>query len=140
MCSVMSSSNLQKPGLSCHHVIGGGDSAAEEATYLMNKITVLWNTECQGEGVSLNDLRIKNTLTGHESDLPAKGLFYAIGHEPVIGLVRDQSQPMQMDTFSLSRGQLRRPYGACLPRAMSRISVIGRRLRVRGVAHGGSRS
>ena len=89
----MGSSNLQREALSCHHVIGGGNSAAEEATYLMNKITVSWNTvavECQGDGDPLNDLRIKNTLTGHESDLPAKGLFYAIGHEPVMGLVRDQ--------------------------------------------------
>jgi thioredoxin reductase (NADPH) len=40
----------------------------------------------------LNNLRIKNTLTGQESDLPVKGLFYAIGHEPATALVRDQLQ------------------------------------------------
>ncbi|KAF8495665.1 thioredoxin reductase [Russula emetica] len=104
-------------------VIGGGDSAAEEATYLTKygsqvyvlvrrgelraskimakrllsnaKITVLWNTvavECQGDGDLLNNLRVKNTLTGQESDLPVKGLFYAIGHEPATALVRDQLQ------------------------------------------------
>ncbi|KAF8477945.1 hypothetical protein DFH94DRAFT_683119 [Russula ochroleuca] len=112
-------------------VIGGGDSAAEEATYLTkygsqvyvlvrrgelraSKImakrllsnakiphaltppkTVLWNTvavECQGDGDLLNNLRVKNTLTGQESDLPVKGLFYAIGHEPATALVRDQLQ------------------------------------------------
>ncbi|KAI0292417.1 thioredoxin reductase [Russula brevipes] len=59
------------------------------------KITVLWNTvavECQGDGDLLNNLRIKNTHTGQESDLPVKGLFYAIGHEPATGLVRDQLQ------------------------------------------------
>ncbi|KAF9231013.1 hypothetical protein BU15DRAFT_90995 [Melanogaster broomeanus] len=102
-------------------VIGGGDSAAEEATYLtkygshvyvlvrrselraskimakrlMNnpKITILWNTvatECQGDGDLLNNLRIKNLLTGEEGDLPVSGLFYAIGHEPATALVRSQ--------------------------------------------------
>ena len=97
----MGSYNLQKQALSCHHVIGDGDSAAEEATYLINKITVLWNTvavECQGDGDPLNDLRIKNTLTGHEYDLPAKGLFYAIGHEPVMVLFAISYEPMQIDT------------------------------------------
>ena len=44
--------------------------------------TILWNTvaiECQGDGDLLNNLRIKNTLTGQESDLTVNGLFYAIG-------------------------------------------------------------
>ncbi|KAG5635448.1 thioredoxin-disulfide reductase [Sphagnurus paluster] len=124
-------------------VIGGGDSAAEEATYLtkygshvyvlvrrgelraskimakrlMNhpKITILWNTvatECQGDGDLLNNLRVKNLLTGEEKDLAVSGLFYAIGtrlpfprykpnaclsrsnvgHEPATSLVRAQLQ------------------------------------------------
>ncbi|KAG2368190.1 hypothetical protein BDR07DRAFT_1391476 [Suillus spraguei] len=104
-------------------VIGGGDSAAEEATYLtkygsqvyvlvrrselraskimakrlMNnpKITILWNTiatECQGDGDLLSNLRIKNVTTGEERDLPVRGLFYAIGHEPATSLVRSQLQ------------------------------------------------
>ncbi|KAG1757340.1 hypothetical protein EDB19DRAFT_1656962 [Suillus lakei] len=124
-------------------VIGGGDSAAEEATYLtkygshvyvlvrrselraskimakrlMNhpKIvcpslssyplplttsytlpqTILWNTvatECQGDGDLLNNLRIKNVTTGEERDLPVRGLFYAIGHEPATSLMRSQLQ------------------------------------------------
>jgi len=102
-------------------VIGGGDSAAEEATYLTKyashvyvlvrrgelraskimakrllshpKVTVLWHTvatECQGDGDLLNNLRIKNVQTGQESNLPVKGLFYAIGHEPATELVRNQ--------------------------------------------------
>ncbi|KZT64182.1 thioredoxin reductase [Daedalea quercina L-15889] len=104
-------------------VIGGGDSAAEEATYLTKygshvyvlvrrgelraskimakrllnnpKVTILWNTvavECQGDGDLLNNLRIKNVLTGEEKDLPVNGLFYAIGHEPATALVRGQLQ------------------------------------------------
>lgn len=102
-------------------VIGGGDSAAEEATYLtkyashvyvlvrrdelraskimakrlMNhpKVTILWNTvatEAKGDGDLLNALRIKDTKTGEEKDLPVNGLFYAIGHEPATELVRSQ--------------------------------------------------
>ncbi|RDB18922.1 Thioredoxin reductase [Hypsizygus marmoreus] len=104
-------------------VIGGGDSAAEEATYLtkygshvyvlvrrgelraskimakrlMNhpKITIIWNTvatECQGDGDLLNNLRIKNVVSGEEKDLAVSGLFYAIGHEPATALVRSQLQ------------------------------------------------
>ena len=58
-----------------------------------SKITILWNTvavECQGDGDLLNNLRIRNVLTGEEKDLPVNGLFYAIGHEPATSLVRGQ--------------------------------------------------
>lgn len=47
--------------------------------------TILWNTvavECQGDGDLLNNLRIKNTHSGAESDLAVNGLFYAIGTYP----------------------------------------------------------
>ena len=60
-----------------------------------SKITILWNTvavECQGDGDLLNNLRIRNVLTGEEKDLPVNGLFYAIGHEPATQLVRNQLQ------------------------------------------------
>ena len=43
---------------------------------------MLWNTvatECQGDGDLLKSLRIRNVVTGAESDLPVNGLFYAIG-------------------------------------------------------------
>jgi thioredoxin reductase (NADPH) len=50
------------------------------------KITVCWQTEAVdvlGEtGDKMQGLRIKNTQTGEEKDLPVKGLFYAIGHTP----------------------------------------------------------
>lgn len=62
---------------------------------LIDLQTVLWNTvatECQGDGDLLNNLRLKNMKTGEERDLPVNGLFYAIGHEPATGLVRDQLQ------------------------------------------------
>ena len=61
------------------------------------KVTILWNTvavECQGDGDLLNNLRIKNIVSGEEKDLPVNGLFYAIGHEPATSLVKGQ---LEMD-------------------------------------------
>ena len=101
-------------------VVGGGDSAMEEATYLTRfaqsvtlihrrdefraspimveraeanpKIHFLMNSViAEVQGdTTLNNLRIKNTATGELSDLPVDGLFVAIGHEPQSQLVRDQ--------------------------------------------------
>jgi len=58
------------------------------------KITVCWQTEAVdvlGEtGDKMQGLRIKNTQTGEEKDLPVKGLFYAIGHTPNTGIFQGQ--------------------------------------------------
>lgn len=93
-------------------VIGGGDTATEEAVFLTKyathvhllvrrgelrasktmqqrvlthpKITVHWHTEAldvYGNG-QLGGIKIKNTQTGEQQDLPVQGLFYAIGHTP----------------------------------------------------------
>jgi thioredoxin reductase (NADPH) len=102
-------------------VIGGGDSAAEEAMYLTKygdhvhllvrtdkmraskamqdrvlsnpRITVHWQTEAidvhGGEGW-MQGVRVRNTQTGEESEIPAKGLFYAIGHTPNTALFQGQ--------------------------------------------------
>ena len=93
-------------------VIGGGDSAVEEATFLTKfaskvyllvrrdelraskvmqqrafdneKIDILWNTEAvEAMGDSLlSHVKIINNKTNEESVLDANGLFYAIGHKP----------------------------------------------------------
>ena len=101
-------------------VIGGGDSAAEEAIYLTKygshvhllvrrdqmraskamqdrvlnnpKITVHWRTEAIDVfGESQMDgVKIKNIETGEEGELLTKGLFYAIGHTPNTQLFEGQ--------------------------------------------------
>ena len=105
-----------------HHiaVVGGGDSALEEALFLArfgSKVTVIhrrdelraskimqerardnekiefrWNTTvtdvCGDTKVS--GLRLKDTVTGEESELDATGLFVAIGHEPNSALLKGQ--------------------------------------------------
>ena len=98
-------------------VIGGGDSAMEEATFLTrfarsvtlvhrreefraskimlerartnDKITFLTNTAVVAvEGDStVTGLRVRNTVTGEESTLAVTGVFIAIGHDPRSELV-----------------------------------------------------
>jgi thioredoxin reductase (NADPH) len=101
-------------------VVGGGDSAMEEATFLTRfadkvvvihrrdslraskimvdrakenpKIEFLWNTEVidvLGEQ-SMNALKLKNVLTGEESERAFDGLFVAIGHSPRSELISGQ--------------------------------------------------
>ena len=99
-------------------VVGGGDSAMEEATFLTRfarsvtlihrrdefraskimleraqaneKITFVTNTEVLAvEGDSkVSGLLLRNTATGEESKLPVTGVFVAIGHDPRSDLVR----------------------------------------------------
>jgi thioredoxin reductase (NADPH) len=99
-------------------VVGGGDSAIEEATFLTkfarsvtiihrrdelraskimadrafnnDKIKFIWNGEVvalQGED-RLTGVVIRDLQTGETRELPATGLFVAIGHEPRSELVK----------------------------------------------------
>ncbi|WP_026556373.1 thioredoxin-disulfide reductase [Arthrobacter sp. 35W] len=101
-------------------VIGGGDSAMEEAIFLTKfarsvtvvhrrdtlraskimqdralnhpKISFVWNTEVIGiDGeAKATGLRLNNLVTGVKSELPVTGVFVAIGNDPRIELVKDQ--------------------------------------------------
>ena len=101
-------------------VVGGGDSAMEEATFLTRfarsvtlihrrnefraskimleraqaneKITFLTNTEItQIEGdPKVTGVRLRDTVTGEESKLDVTGVFVAVGHDPRSELVRGQ--------------------------------------------------
>ena len=93
-------------------VVGGGDSAMEEATFLTRfarsvtvihrrdtlraskimqdraydnpKIKFLWDSEVVAAvgDMKLTGLRIRNVKTGEEQVLPVSGVFVAIGHDP----------------------------------------------------------
>jgi thioredoxin reductase (NADPH) len=101
-------------------IVGGGDSAIEEALFLTKfatsvtvihrrdelraskimqdrafanpKVEFRWNTVVEdivGDGV-VEGLRLRDTLTGQESDFAVSGLFVAIGHDPNTELFRGQ--------------------------------------------------
>jgi len=94
-------------------VLGGGDSACEEALFLTRfaskvtlihrrdqlraskimakrvlehpKIEVAWNTVVEGYigEQKLEGIKLKNIVTGESKSAPTGGLFMAIGHEPL---------------------------------------------------------
>ena len=105
-------------------VVGGGNTAVEEALYLSNiastvhlvhrrdkfraeaimidklhdkvaagKIKLhLFNTldEVLGDQSGVTGVRLKNTVDGSTTDLPLKGCFIAIGHQPNTGIFKGQ--------------------------------------------------
>ncbi len=115
-------------------VIGAGDSAAEEAIFLTKyasqvhllvrsqkmrasktmqdrvlhhpKIKVHWHTEAVdvvGEDY-MTGLQVRNNQTGEESTIPAKGLFYAIGHKPNTELFQGQLELDKMGYVRTKEG------------------------------------
>ena len=101
-------------------IVGGGDTAAEEATYLANickKVTMLVRKDhmraskamqhrvVAKENIDLRynseidevlgeqvveGLRIVNNKTGEKEEIPITGLFIAIGHKPNTDIFKDQ--------------------------------------------------
>jgi len=101
-------------------VVGGGDSAIEEATFLTkfadtvtvvhrrdqlraskimadramgnDKIRFAWNSEVADilGDDKVSGLRLRDTVTGAERDIDVTGVFVAIGHDPRSELVKGQ--------------------------------------------------
>ncbi|HYQ80255.1 MAG TPA: FAD-dependent oxidoreductase, partial [Anaeromyxobacteraceae bacterium] len=102
-------------------VVGGGDTAVEEATFLTKyaskvhlvhrrgelraskimqerarknpRIELVWNAvvdEVLGDGKAVTGVRLKSTKDGSTRELPLKGVFMGIGHEPNTGVFRGQ--------------------------------------------------
>jgi thioredoxin reductase (NADPH) len=101
-------------------VVGGGDSALEEAIFLTkfarsvtvihrrdelraskimqerafanDKIKFLWNhvVESLSGDTTLTGVTVRNVMTDETSDLPVSGLFVAIGHKPNTDLFKGQ--------------------------------------------------
>ena len=101
-------------------VVGGGDSAVEEATFLSRfgssvtivhrrdelraskimadralndpKIDFAWNSQVTGINGenAVESLTLTDTVTGETRELEVSGVFIAIGHDPRSALVKDQ--------------------------------------------------
>jgi thioredoxin reductase (NADPH) len=64
----------------------------QDRAFANPKIDFVWNSEVSdvvGNG-SVESLRLRDTVTGSESDLEIAGLFVAIGHDPNTALFRGQ--------------------------------------------------
>ncbi|MBO0844613.1 MAG: thioredoxin-disulfide reductase [Nocardioides sp.] len=101
-------------------VVGGGDSAVEEATFLTRfgskvtmihrrhelraskimqerafadpKLDIVWNAEVTAihGDDRLESITLRDTQDGSETELPVTGLFIAIGHDPRSELIKGQ--------------------------------------------------
>lgn len=101
-------------------IVGAGDTAAEEASYLSklaNKvymlvrrdemraskimqqrvknapnIEILWNTETEEVlgNEEVEAVRVKNNVTGETKEVPVQGFFVAIGHKPNTDIFKGQ--------------------------------------------------
>jgi thioredoxin reductase (NADPH) len=118
-------------------VVGGGDSAIEEALFLTKfadtvtvihrrdelrasrimaeralanpKLRFAWNSTVSGINgdAKLSSVTLADTRTGEERELPVTGLFIAIGHDPRSELIRDQVD-LDSDGYVLVEGRTTR--------------------------------
>ncbi len=118
-------------------VVGGGDSALEEAMFLTrfgrsvtvihrrkelraskimqdrafanDKIRFLWDTVVEDivGDTQVEALRIRNVLTDEVDDLPVGGVFVAIGHRPNTDLFRGQL-PLKDNGYLITEGSTSR--------------------------------
>ena len=115
-------------------IVGGGDTAAEEATYLANicsKVTMLVRKDKMRASKAMQHrvtntpnidlrynheidevmgdqvvegLRIFNNLTGKKEEIKITGLFIAIGHKPNTEIFKDQLE-MDDDGYLITKGK-----------------------------------
>jgi thioredoxin reductase (NADPH) len=115
-------------------VVGGGDSAMEEANFLTRfaskvyvihrrdslkaskimqqrafdnpKIEFIWNSAVAAltGDVKLEGVTLEDTVTGEHRDLPLDGLFIAIGNDPRVDLVENQLE-LTPDRFIVVEGR-----------------------------------
>ncbi|EHR63978.1 thioredoxin-disulfide reductase [Saccharomonospora cyanea] len=115
-------------------VVGGGDSAMEEATFLTKfarSVTIIhrrdefraskimleraranekikWQLNSQVTEVlgegKVSGVKLRDTVTGEESTLDVTGFFLAIGHDPRSDLVRGQVE-LDEDGYVLAKGR-----------------------------------
>jgi len=115
-------------------IVGAGDTAAEEATYLSklcnkvymiirkdemkaskamqhkvqntSNIEILWNTETKDVlGAELVEgIMVKNNKTGEERKLDVKGFFVAIGHKPNTEVFKGQLEMDEMGYLKVKPG------------------------------------
>ncbi len=118
-------------------VVGAGDAAAEESTYLSKlcpkvylivrrdemraskimqqrvlsnpKIEILWNTETEevlGDD-EVTGIRVVNNQTKKKRELPVKGFFVAIGHQPNTGIFKGQLELDETGYIKVQPGSTR---------------------------------
>jgi thioredoxin reductase (NADPH) len=64
----------------------------EERVRKTENIEILLNTstvEVMGDGQVVNAVKVKNSVTGEEKEIPATGFFVAIGHKPNTDIFKD---------------------------------------------------
>ncbi len=115
-------------------VVGGGDSALEEALFLTkfatkvsvvhrrdklraskimqdramknDKITFIWNTVVEDilGADVVTGVKLKNVVTGHSAEVPCEGVFVAIGHRPNTSLFSGQLNMDPKGYLTTSKG------------------------------------
>ena len=121
-------------------VVGGGNTAVEEALFLTNfaskvtlvhrrdelraekilidrlmknpKIEPLWFHQVEeitgtSAPLGVEAVRVKHTKTGEITEIPAKGIFIAIGHAPASELVKDQLELHNGGYITVASGSTR---------------------------------
>jgi thioredoxin reductase (NADPH) len=88
---------LTKYGSEVHMLVRGekmrASKAMQDRVLAHPKIKLHWQTQAVdvfGEAGYMTGIRVRHTHTGEETDITAKGLFYAIGHSPNTGLFQGQ--------------------------------------------------